>query len=150
MHICLFANLLLKITFCVRKQNKDLLFRIVAVKVRALVTAFYQRMLPSAQNSVTGEQNHSGTASSTAASMWNLQTTKVLLQRADKVDVTWEQVRCVRRTTSELLQQLGCEVTLHSSAPEAASWRSQMCKELSHTVSVCRATNFCAEGSIHC
>ena len=42
MHICLFPNLLLKITFLVRKQNKGLLFHIVAVKVRALVTACYQ------------------------------------------------------------------------------------------------------------
>jgi hypothetical protein len=40
--ICLLANLLFKITFLVRKQNKDPFFHMFAVKVRALVTACYQ------------------------------------------------------------------------------------------------------------
>ena len=48
---------------------------------------------------------------------------------ADKMDVTLGQVRSVRRTSERLqlfCRLLGCEVTSHSSASVAASWRSQM------------------------
>ena len=72
----LIGNFLLKITFLMRKENNDLLFQIVTMKVRAFVIMCYVEYMPSAQTfGLWGE-----TASVTIPIFWNLSPPRCFLR----------------------------------------------------------------------
>lgn len=160
MDISLFSSFLFRITFLIWRENNDPLFRSHPEGSCICHSVLSVNVCPRPRTLAFADGTNVR-ASWTSTTFWNL-TTKMHLQRAERMKLTWCTVRAVcqlfKTLPSKLLQQgchlLGCvgswyQVIFIFSAFWGNIWWPQMpnsiqrCMKLSYSGSVCKSTILC-------